>query len=149
MRAVVIGYGNTLRGDDGVGPRVAEAVAAQELPGVRTLAVPQLTPELAEVLAGARLAVFVDARANPAGGDVEVLRVQAARGPESVGHTSDPGVLLALTEAVYGAHPPAWLVRIPAMSFPFGAGLSDCASRGAAAALREVLRVIASAESGQ
>ena len=31
---LVIGYGNTLRGDDGVGPKVAEAVAALALPGV-------------------------------------------------------------------------------------------------------------------
>ena len=28
---LVIGYGNTLRGDDGLGPRVAEAVERQEL----------------------------------------------------------------------------------------------------------------------
>ena len=32
---LVIGYGNTLRGDDGLGPRVAEAVAALNLPGDR------------------------------------------------------------------------------------------------------------------
>ena len=30
---LVIGYGNTLRGDDGVGPRVAEAVEKLNLPG--------------------------------------------------------------------------------------------------------------------
>jgi hypothetical protein len=35
--APVIGYGNTLRGDDGIGPAVAEAVAALGLPGVRVI----------------------------------------------------------------------------------------------------------------
>ena len=37
---LVIGYGNTLRGDDGVGPRVAEAIEKLNLPGVRTLDLP-------------------------------------------------------------------------------------------------------------
>src|SRR5262245_1795360 len=59
---VVIGYGNDLRGDDAVGLRAAQAVAAWDMPGVCGLAVHQLTPELAEILAGAALAIFVDAR---------------------------------------------------------------------------------------
>ena len=59
---LVIGYGNTLRSDDGVGPRVAMAVASREWPGFNAIAVQQLTPELAEPLAAAELAIFVDAR---------------------------------------------------------------------------------------
>ena len=45
---LVIGYGNTLRNDDGVGPRVAEALEALQLPGVRTLSCALLAPETAE-----------------------------------------------------------------------------------------------------
>ena len=52
--ALVIGYGNTLRGDDAVGPRAAAAVHGGGLPGVDALAVAQLTPVLAEPLAAAR-----------------------------------------------------------------------------------------------
>ena len=58
---LVIGYGNTLRSDDGVGPKVADAVAALALIGVRALACPLLTPELADPVSQARVAVFVDA----------------------------------------------------------------------------------------
>ena len=58
---LVIGYGNTLRGDDGVGPKVAEAVEALQLPGVRTLVCQQLSPEHAEPISRARVVVFVDA----------------------------------------------------------------------------------------
>src|ERR1035441_10847597 len=58
---LVIGYGNTLRRDDGVGPRVADAVAALALPGVHALACPLLTPELADPVSRARVAIFVDA----------------------------------------------------------------------------------------
>jgi hypothetical protein len=48
---LVIGYGNTLRGDDGVGPRVAEAIEELNLPGVRTLVCQLLTPEFADPIA--------------------------------------------------------------------------------------------------
>ena len=54
---LVIGYGNTLRGDDGVGPRVAEAVGKLNLPGVRTLICQQLSPEHAELISQARAVV--------------------------------------------------------------------------------------------
>jgi len=147
--ALVIGYGNALRGDDAAGPEVAEAVAGRGMPGVQALTVPQLTPELAEVLAGARLAVFVDASTGPEAGGVQVLPLRAAERPESLGHTSDPGLLLALAGAVYGRCPPAWIVRVPAVSFQLGAGLSPGAGRGIAAALREVVSLVAPADSGR
>src|SRR5690242_2835552 len=62
---VVIGYGNDIRGDDAAGPLAARAVAAWGAPGVRALAAHQLTPELAEALAAAELAIFVDAGVAP------------------------------------------------------------------------------------
>ena len=58
---LVIGYGNTLRGDDGVGPRVAEAIHQLALPGVRALVCPMLTPELADPISRAHTVIFVDA----------------------------------------------------------------------------------------
>ena len=73
-RLLVIGYGNELRGDDGVGPRVARAVSDWRLPGVTALAVHQLAPELAEPLSLSDAAVFVDAAV--VGGDrVEVREI--------------------------------------------------------------------------
>ena len=51
-----------LRGDDGVGPRVAEAVGHLRLPGVRTLICPLLSPELAEPISRARQSHFCGRR---------------------------------------------------------------------------------------
>ena len=51
---LVIGYGNTLRQDDGVGPYVAERFEELGLPGVRTLVEAQLSPEHAEVISMAK-----------------------------------------------------------------------------------------------
>ena len=39
---LVIGYGNTLRSDDGVGPHIAQEVAAQGWPSVCSITVHQL-----------------------------------------------------------------------------------------------------------
>lgn len=58
---LIIGYGNELRSDDGVGQRVSDTVATWKLPNVRALSVFQLTPELTENLATVNVAIFVDA----------------------------------------------------------------------------------------
>ena len=78
-RLLVIGYGNTLRGDDGVGPRAAEAIATLALPGVRALVCPLLTPELAEAVSQAGVVIFVDAAVDA---PREVLMRQIRRAEE-------------------------------------------------------------------
>ena len=148
---LVIGYGNDLRGDDAVGLRVAAAVSGWHMAGMRAVAVHQLTPELAEQLAMARLAIFVDASCAGSSvstdGGVPRVRVQPLiRGTNasSFGHIGDPCQLLALTRALYGTEPRAWLVTVPAATFGLGAALSPTASAGVRAALYEILRLIRS-----
>jgi hydrogenase maturation protease len=138
--ALVIGYGNPLHRDDGAGQRVAEAVAAWGRPGVRVLAVHQLTPEIAEDLAQAGCAIFVDARVTGAVADIEPLEPTAAAA--TLGHTSDPRALLALARALYGRCPPAWLVAVPGSDFGPGEGLSPAAARGLADALARVEQLL-------
>jgi hydrogenase maturation protease len=130
----VIGYGNSLRGDDGAGPLVARAVRQWGLADVRTLAVHQLTPELADDLTCAERALFVDARLEGPGRGLEVRRVHGGAGT-AVGHISDPQGLLALVQALYDHHPQAWLLTLPAERSDFGEGLSPIAQHGVQAAL--------------
>jgi Ni,Fe-hydrogenase maturation factor len=86
--ALVIGYGNDLRGDDAAGPRVAELIGARELPGVRAIASRQLTPDLAEQLARADLAVFVDAypAAEALEGRSSIIAIEAENAKYSQSH---------------------------------------------------------------
>ena len=72
-----------------------------------------------------------------------MLPVRAAGRPESLGHTSDPSILLAHTAAIHGRCPLAWMVRNPVGGFQFGSVLSALARRGVAEALREVVRLTA------
>ena len=137
-RDLVIGIGNPLRGDDGVGWRLAR-LARRTRPAPRVRLVPQLTPELSLELATARRVLFVDAwrppgeLANPA----PRLRRLAAGGGEvgvAAGHGLDPGELLALATLFGEAPPPAWLLLVPAFAFPHGPGLSDGLREGLPAA---------------
>lgn len=140
--ALVIGFGNPLRGDDAVGWRVASAVAGWRLPDVHALAVHQLTPELAVHVASARLAIFVDARLA---GEGEAFHLRSL-GTESpgimLGHIGGPDYLLALARSVYGSQPRASLITIPATNLDLGVGLSPSAVREMAAALRQIARLV-------
>jgi hydrogenase maturation protease len=114
---LVIGYGNTLRGDDGVGPLVAAAVAAKRLPSVRVMTVTQLTPELAEPLAAASAAVFIDACCGPATPPVTIVPLRPAEMALLPTHAADPGCLLAVARSLFGRAPEAWLVTIAGTDF--------------------------------
>ena len=112
----MIGIGNPLRGDDGVGWHLADAL------GKPHLALHQLTPECAERLAACGRVLFIDAwiEAQDAQPDVEpgpVLRhlnpAPAAAAP-GLHHHLDPTTLLWITEQLYGHRPEAWQLLIPA-----------------------------------
>ncbi len=135
VAALVIGYGNDLRGDDGIGPRVADAVAAWRRPGVEALALTQLTPEVAAALATAERVVFVDADARPDAPGVALCPLAAAPEVGALSHGADPRALLALCQAVYGRCPAGWLLTAPARRFDLGAPLSPAAEADVAQAL--------------
>jgi hydrogenase maturation protease len=126
---LVIGYGNTLRGDDGVGPRVAEAVATLNLPGVHTLACPMLTPELADPISQARVVIFVDAAVD-APKEVQLRKLEPNETSQLMAHAADPRTMLALARDVFGCTPQAWWLTIPAVNLNFCEELSPQARRG-------------------
>lgn len=141
-RMLVLGFGNTLRGDDAAGPLAVEAVAALNLSGVTVETRHQLTPELAELVAGFNQVVFVDAEPAPDVDDQqparmrEIVPVEAGPARLSVfGHHQDPGTLLGLARCLYGATPRAWLVTIIACSFELGAKPSLPCAQGIARAV--------------
>jgi hydrogenase maturation protease len=134
---LVIGYGNTLRRDDGVGPKVAEAVHALNLPGVRAIACHQLTPELAEPISQSRVAVFVDAAAD-ASTEVQIRKLEPDESPQVMTHATDPQTMLALARDLFGHTPEAWWLTIPVENLGFGEGLSAGAEAGLKAAIAHI-----------
>ena len=139
MDLLVIGYGNTLRQDDGVGPKVAETVAALDLPGVRTLACPLLTPELAEPLSQACVVIFVDAAVD-APREVQMRKLAPAETSQVMAHAASPATLLALARDVFGHAPQAWWLTIPVADLGIGEAFSPLAQRGFETAVEAVNR---------
>ncbi len=139
---LVIGYGNTLRGDDGIGPAVALAVAEKHWPNVRVVAIPLLMPELAEDLAAARAAVFIDACIEVNASPVTVTPLQPAGGNVLPTHCADPRSLLALSVVLYGQAPPAWLVSVAGVDFGLKETLSTEGRHRARAAEEQIERLV-------
>jgi Ni,Fe-hydrogenase maturation factor len=76
---LVIGYGNTLRSDDGVGWHAAALLAGdRRLAGAEILAVHQLTPELALDFSRASLVILIDASADDPPGTISVRPLDVA-----------------------------------------------------------------------
>ncbi len=125
---LVIGYGNPLRGDDGIGCVVAEEIARRitdPQSKVQVVACHQLNPELAEAIAETRAVIFVDASAELKPGEVKVRSVTADRfSPAGITHHMKPSALLATASEIYGQAPPATAVVIGAASFDIGMELT-------------------------
>ena len=145
---LLIGYGNDLRGDDGAGRRIADAVKAWRRQDVRVISVHQLTPDLASEVARASAVIFVDAYLAIERDGVQVIPLEPTPGTGAVpstgpvGHSGDPRRLLKIADALYGSAPAAWSVTIPAVRMGFGEQLSMVAERGVACALFEIARII-------
>lgn len=132
-KRLVIGIGNPLRGDDGVGALLAEQAAvitaADPAGAVAVRCVQQLMPELAEDLAQLDAVLFIDAWAAPAGAVPQLQRLSTVAGPavgaaSSDSHRLEPAALLAVSLALYGRAPEAQLLLVPAIAFSHGTALS-------------------------
>ena len=134
---LVIGYGNTLRSDDGVGQRAVEAIAALHLPGILTLSFPLLTPEIAEPISRARTVVFVDAAVD-APREVQLRKLQPAESSQIMAHAADPATMLALARDVFGSAPAGWLLSIPVQDLGIGDQISEFARRNLEVAIERL-----------
>lgn len=144
MRTVlVIGFGNPGRRDDGLGPALAHWLEPQALPGVTVDADYQLTVEDAEALARHEVVVFADASVSGSA-PFYFRRVTAQGAPGFSSHGVEPGEVLALAQALFGATPDAYVLGIRGYEFDtFDEGLSVSARRNldrAEAFLERVVR---------
>jgi hydrogenase maturation protease len=128
---LVIGIGNRLRGDDGVGGLLAEQAGAMA-GAVSTRTVHQLTPELAADLAALQRVLFIDAwlapvqdgAAPPLQPRLDPLLPEARHGGFAGSHRLEPAQLLAITAALYGRAPAGAWLRVPAYDLGHGTALS-------------------------
>lgn len=143
-QTLIIGYGNTLRGDDGVGQVVAEHIEALHWPHCQVLSVHQLTPELAAAIAGVDRVIFIDAylaHADPSP-PLRIDPLEPTLQTDEFGHRSSPTDLLALTKTLYDKNVTAWQVLIPAIDTAFGETLSSLTEQAGKMALATIQQLV-------
>lgn len=138
---LVVGYGNALRGDDGLGWHAAELLAEDpRLAGTTVLQRHQLMPELAVDVSAASLVVLVDADESLPAGRVAVTTVgREGHSSTSWSHHFSPTDLVALAQDLYGNAPEVMLVSAGVASTDGG----DQLSPAVAAALPHLTDVVA------
>lgn len=146
LRCLVVACGNTLRGDDGAGPWLADWARERfgNQTGVRAIARQQWTPELAEDVARAHAVLFIDCSLDSAPGAVSLSAVEPNPEMPAVGthHLSAPE-LLALARELYGALPrQALLLTVGAGSVELGEDFSDTVKAALPDACRRIEETI-------
>lgn len=121
---LVLAVGNPSRGDDALGPALAERLEAAALPGVEVITDFQLQVEHALDLVGRRTVIFVDAGSEtPA--PFEWRPVTAAADFLHTSHALSPEAVLQTYERVEGGQAPdAWVLCVRGESYELGAALS-------------------------
>jgi hydrogenase maturation protease len=132
---LLVGYGNLLRSDDGVGPAIVSRLAASFLENRKCMFMTphQLTPEVAEDIVHAERVLFIDASLELPPGKIQVRRL-SWEGPSNgrpLGHHVSPQSILALAQSLFGSTPRAWSVAVGVANLSVGDRLSPAVSRSA------------------
>ncbi|MEY2633513.1 MAG: hypothetical protein RIR00_2167 [Pseudomonadota bacterium] len=141
---VIFAVGNPSRGDDALGPRLAEQLAAlPPTPAWELVEDFQLQVEHSLDLCDRQLALFIDAGSGtPAPFSFYPLNPRAAFGPSS--HALAPEAVLAVfAQTQQAAPPPAYVLCVRGEDFSLGAPLSPAAETHLAAAWAQLETLLA------
>lgn len=147
-RLLVIGYGNPLRGDDGLGMVVALHLQQTIVNNaVEILAEHQIFPEMAALIWQAEKVIFIDACVEGIPGEWRRQRVLPATDMPlgALIHQFELSQFLAFTQKLYGTCPPVDLITVTGKSFAFEERLSTEVQAALPAVIDAVKDVILSA----
>ena len=113
-RVLIIGYGNSVRTDDGVGVVAAESLRKfyGEDPAVRVMSAHQLTPDMACDMADSEYVLFLDAAVGDAPGTIRKTAITPEDGAGLLTHHCTPAALLIAAGRLYGRTPAATSLTI-------------------------------------
>ncbi len=151
---LVLGYGNALCGDDGLGQRVATLLAQEMPPALANFttirALHQLDLTLASQLQNYSAVIFIDAQTQLYQTKVHISELERKQDPATTvtkpmgfsAHFLNPQDLLSLAENLYQTCPTAWLVAVRGYQMEIGTELSPQAEENANQAVAEVLKLL-------
>jgi len=140
-KILVLGYGNPGRGDDGLGPALAERIEGLDLAGVTVDTAYQLNIEDGAAAADHDLVILADA-AVKGSEPFSVRRVTPAAEITFTSHLVSAESILAISRDSFGRVPECWLIGIRGYEFDLYEVLSEKAERNLAAAFSFITRKI-------
>jgi hydrogenase maturation protease len=141
-RVLLIGYGNPARGDDGLGPALAAAVARLDLEGVTVETDYQLHVEHAADAAEHDVVIFADADVEGAG-PFRFRRLEPRSELSFTSHSVSPAGVLGLAQQLFSARSSGYVLGIRGHAFgEFAEGLSEEARRNLSDALAFIETVL-------
>ncbi len=123
-KIAVIGVGNTLRNDDGIGAYICSQIDALHLQHVTTIIVQQLQVEIIEELLCYDAVIIADASVGKNEVEFNLLMHDETQAASSSHHTN-ANMLYALAEKMYHKKMLIYLCAVPAENFEMGETLSQ------------------------
>jgi len=142
-KTLVIGYGNTLRSDDGVGVWIADQIDALHLPDVCVRTCHQLHLELVPDLIEYERAILIDAGVSGEAIAVRTCNPSHAL-PSSTDHNVSPEILQQLALELYDVPIDIHLYTVRGECFDFGSSFSSAVRDRANCALPMIISCIQS-----
>jgi hydrogenase maturation protease len=142
---LVIGYGSRVRGDDALGPIVADQLSRLFTTeySIAVVSTHQLTFDLSERVSRARYVVLIDAATGEVPGTITCRRVEpAGESAPSMLHHMEAGALLASTQVLYGVVPPTYIWSMVGDAFEFGESLSPALERAVPELVKQLTQFI-------
>lgn len=140
-KSLVVGIGNPLRSDDGVGSHIVQKLQEKHLPGVKTLVCQQLNIELLEEVSKFNKVLMVDA--SFLGEGMSLRKVTPSKDDQAVSsHHLTPEFFLTLAKKLYHWNANLYLCSIRGRSFDLGSQLSPEVQRLVPQAVDEIYALL-------
>jgi len=129
-KCLLVGFGNKLRGDDGLGLFIVENLNDSIIPKrikISKLLIPQLDILLAEKLSEFDIVIFIDARSDDVNEYVKVEKIRLSAKKINSGYTShilNIHTILKITQHLYGLKPECYLIMPKGFKFDISEKLS-------------------------
>lgn len=141
----IIGIGNRLRTDDGIGGYICEQLKRRRLNNTEIISQVELDPALAEQLTPFKRLIIIDAAANNPSFDVRVFK-PIQRASQEATSISSHGIeaveLVNLMEKLYHTKPDIYLVAVKGYDFGLGMEPTESAIANAERAIDLIVDLV-------
>ena len=137
-RTCLVGIGNSLRSDDGVGNFVCNQLEKEGLPGVSFIIAQQLDIGLTEEIAKFDTVIFIDAAQNVDSFSFKEIPLDK-RQPQSFSHHLNVDMLVSLSKQLFPSDTIYYICAIGADEFKLGSELSERTMKNAQDAVTAII----------